>query len=310
MIKADASTGPSHFDGRLGKRRLLEVVKAQTLVAQDEELARAVMKIAHTEKHPVGAEIMTQGAADNDLFLIVSGSVSIRINGREVATRQAGTHVGEMALVDALAKRSATVVTVEPTIALRITEPSFTKLADQRPDLWRRLAVEVAKRLRERSQALRPPNNEPVVFFGSSSEGVKVTEELSRIYRKRRVVVRPWTVGVFQVSSTPIESLVTLAGNADFAVLVLTADDITLSRQLRHQSPRDNVVFEVGLFIGAIGRERVVILKPKGCDIKVPTDLVGVIWLDYARGGNTSLRARLKHADNELWKLIKKHGSR
>jgi predicted nucleotide-binding protein len=181
---------------------------------------------------------MIQGAADNDLWLIVSGAVSIRINGREVATRQAGTHVGEMALIEALSKRSASVLTLEPTITLKLSEPVFSRLAKTTPELWRRVAAEIATRLRERSKFVRAPNNQPVLFLGSSTEGLTVAETLNDRFRKQPVVSRLWTLGVFQPSSTAIESLVKIAGLADFAIFVLTADDVTFSRRKKQQSPR------------------------------------------------------------------------
>jgi predicted nucleotide-binding protein len=48
----------------------------------------------------------------------------------------------------------------------------------------------------------------------------------------------------------------TFSKETDFAAFVVTADDVTASRGRRKASPRDNVVFEIGLFMGAIGRER------------------------------------------------------
>lgn len=310
MAKRDLAYAASHFDGPAGKRRLIEAVKSQTLVAHDERLAKNIVKVAQLEHHESKTELMSQGALDNDLLLIVSGTVSIRVNGREIATRQGGTHVGEMALVDALAKRSATVVTSEATITLRLTEHSFSKLAVATPELWRRVAVEVANRLRERNKFIREPNNQPLLFIGSSSEGLKIAEELSRYFAKRPVVSKLWTDGVFRVSRTPIESLVAIAANADFAILVLTPDDLTVSRKKKLPSPRDNVIFELGLFIGALGRDRVVILKPKKFDTKIPSDLLGIAWLEYAAGGAKTLKDRLRNANVELWKLIKTHGSR
>lgn len=310
MAKQDSSFPFSHFDGPAGKRRLLDAVRAQGIVGQDAALAKAIVRVGHLEKHPARKFLMIQGAADNDLWLIVSGAVSIRINGREVATRQAGTHVGEMALIEALSKRSASVLTLEPTITLKLSEPVFSRLAKTTPELWRRVAAEIATRLRERSKFVRAPNNQPVLFLGSSTEGLTVAETLNDRFRKQPVVSRLWTLGVFQPSSTAIESLVKIAGLADFAIFVLTADDVTFSRRKKQQSPRDNVIFELGLFIGAIGRDRVVILKPKNCQIKMPSDLAGVVWLEYARGGNTTLKARLASAYGELRKLVKTHGSR
>jgi CRP/FNR family transcriptional regulator, cyclic AMP receptor protein len=298
--KQDTAQARSRFVGRAGKRRLVETLKSQPLVARDEGLARSMSKAGTLVEFSSGDTLMQQGSPENDLFFIVSGAVSVRVNNREVATRLAGSHVGEMALVDSLAKRSATVIATEPTVVLRVEEHAFSRLAAQTPDLWRRVAAEIAQRLRERASTIRQRNDDPVVFIGSSVEGLRVAEEIDRCLRRRGVVRKLWTDGVFQASQTAIESLVAAAGQCDFAVLVLTADDLVVSRRKRKASPRDNVVFELGLFIGALGRDRVVIIKPTNVDIRIPTDLLGVTWLEYARGGNRPIGVRLRAASSAV----------
>jgi CRP/FNR family cyclic AMP-dependent transcriptional regulator len=293
MAKRAANDVSTQFAGRTGKRRLVEAIKSQTLISGSAELARAVIDSGILQKHKVDAALMRQGEPENDIFLIISGEVSIRVNGRHVAARSAGTHVGEMALVDPLAKRSATVIAVEPTTTLRVPEHCFSRIATQQPELWRRVAVEIAKRLKERNKLLRQPHNEPVLFIGSSSEGLAITNEIYRRLTREPLVPKPWTEGVFQASRTSIENLVTSAQEADFAALVLTADDMTISRGKAKHSPRDNVIFELGLFMGTLGRERVFILKPKGVDVRIPSDLLGVTWLEYLRAGPTRDRLRL-----------------
>jgi CRP/FNR family transcriptional regulator, cyclic AMP receptor protein len=309
MAKGTASGSASKtFSGRRGKRRLLEAIKAQTLVSGNVEIAKDAINSGVLKEYLSGETLMEQGAPDNDIFLVVSGGVSVRVNHREVAARTAGTHIGEMALVDPLAKRSATVVAVEPTIALKIPEYRFSTMAAKHTDLWRRVAVEIAKRLRERSRFLPEPHNEPVLFIGSSTEGQAITNEIYRRFAKKPVVPKPWTEGVFEASSTSIESLVTAAKEADFAALVLTADDITVSRHNAKPSPRDNVIFELGLFMGALGRERVFILKPKGVDVRIPSDLLGVVWLEYLRAGPKN--KRLRSTCEKMWEAIHRIGPR
>jgi len=208
-----------------------------------------------------------------------------------------------MALVDPLAKRSATVVAVETTAALRVPEHQFTKIATQHPDLWRRVAVEIAKRLRERSKFLPQPHDKPVLFVGSSSEGQAITNDIYKRLAHKPLVTKPWSDGVFQASRTSIESLVAAAQEADFAALVLTADDMTVSRGKAKASPRDNIIFELGLFMGTLGRERVFILKPKGLDVRIPSDLLGVVWLEYLRAGPKTERLRL--TCKKMWQTIR-----
>jgi CRP/FNR family transcriptional regulator, cyclic AMP receptor protein len=84
--------------------------------------------------------LIQQGASESDLFLILSGEFSVLINGELVERRMAGEHLGEMALVDPQASRSASVIAASDSVVARITEPEFTKLGDRFPCLWRRIA--------------------------------------------------------------------------------------------------------------------------------------------------------------------------
>src|SRR5437764_1077166 len=146
MAKRAGNDGMPDFSGRSGKRRLLEALKSQTLIRGSEQLARELLDCGKLQDHKSKDVLMSQGGQENDIFLIISGEVSIRINDRQVAVRSGGTHIGEMALTDPLARRSATVVALEPTVTLKVPEYRFSKIADKNPDLWRRIAVEIAKR--------------------------------------------------------------------------------------------------------------------------------------------------------------------
>lgn len=298
------------FTGKLGKHRLRERLRAQTLVAGDVTIASAVQQAGKLLTFAKGDTLIQQGAPENDLLMILHGEVQIYVNGRPVAVRQAGTHIGEMSLVDHLATRSASAMALSSTVVLVVPEHRFSAVAAKHPDLWRRVAVEVANRLRERNRFLRQPNSQPVLFIGSSSEGTNVVEAVYSNAARRPIVPRPWTDGVFQASSTTIESLIALTEEADFAALVLTPDDVTASRGQKKPSPRDNVVFELGLLIGALGRERVFILKPSHVDIRIPKDLLGVTWLEYRKGGPGPLRRKLAKPCAAIFRRIKEFGPR
>ena len=244
MNTAPGKRSPSiipRFTGTAGRRNLLAAICAQQAVAGDTSLARRLIAVGSLHEHPSGRMIMRQGDTDNDIYLIVSGSVSIVINKREIAVRTAGAHVGEMALLDPTARRSATTITREKTVALKVSEAGVTRIARDYPDYWRRLALELATRLRERTKFIREPNSAPVVFIGSSSEGLAEATHISRTLERRDVTCKLWTQGVFQLTRTTIEDLVSASGECDFAALFLTPDDMTASRGRKAASPRDNV---------------------------------------------------------------------
>ena len=115
----------------------------------------------------------------------------------------------------------------------------------------------------------------PCVFVGSSAEGLPIAKAIQvNLDRACEVVI--WSQGVFGLSGGTLEALVEKAGEFDFAVLVITPDDMTQSRGNNQQSPRDNVLFELGLFIGVLGRKRSFVVYDRSAKIKLPTDLAGV----------------------------------
>lgn len=75
---------------------------------------------------------------------------------------------------------------------------------------------------------------------------------------------------VFEAGKTTIEDLVKATSESDFAIIVTSKNDVTISRRRKATSPRDNVMFELGLFMGALSREWTLALVPKGVDFKVP----------------------------------------
>src|SRR5277367_1118300 len=126
------NTGKSpleQFQGSDGRQHLIDALVSQPLVG-DRDLAAIVAQRLKLEEVPAGKNLIRQGASDTDLFLILKGAVSIAVDGREVARKEAGEHVGEMAVVDPVTPRSASVVATADSVVARIAEPDFSALAE------------------------------------------------------------------------------------------------------------------------------------------------------------------------------------
>lgn len=305
--KVNPSLAP-RFTGPRGRANLVAALCSQPSISGNMKLAQRIAKSGSLIEVKANKTIIEQGGADTDVFFIISGSVGIFINKREIAVRGAGTHVGEMALLDTTARRSATVVMRENSLLLKLSEPAATKIASAYPDFWRKIALELAVRLRERGKFIREPNSVSQVFIGSSSEAVTEATSLKDSLNRKGVTCSLWTQDVFQPSQTTIEDLLRFADSSDFAILLMTADDMTLSRDRRKKTPRDNVVFELGLFMGAIGRERTFIVSPRKNDLKLPTDLLGVTHLSYEADGMKTVGRRMAGVAKEVCKQISKRG--
>ena len=120
----------------------------------------------------------------------------------------------------------------------------------------------------------------PSVFVGSSSEGVEFARAIRALLNPDSEVTL-WNEGFFAPGNTFIETLVTSLPRFDFAVLVLTPDDFVSSRSAELLGPRDNILFELGLFMGRLGRARTFIVHQSETDLKIPSDLAGVIAAHY-----------------------------
>jgi hypothetical protein len=120
----------------------------------------------------------------------------------------------------------------------------------------------------------------PRLFIASSAESLPVAEAVN-VNLDHEFEVTIWKNGTFKLSSTVIEDLVEKSSAVDFALFIFTPDDIATIRSRKEHVVRDNVVFEMGLFVGAIGKNRSFFLKPRDTEIHLPTDLLGVTAADY-----------------------------
>jgi predicted nucleotide-binding protein with TIR-like domain len=121
----------------------------------------------------------------------------------------------------------------------------------------------------------------PPVFVASSTEGLDLAYAVQRNL-EHFAAPTVWSQGVFQASSVVLDQLIKSLETFKFGVFVFSLDDVIFMRGLEHSAPRDNVVFELGLFIGRLGRERNFVVVPRGQrDLKLPTDLLGLITVSY-----------------------------
>ncbi len=132
----------------------------------------------------------------------------------------------------------------------------------------------------------------PAVFVGSSSEGLRIAQEV-QICLDSVCEVELWTQGVFGLTQGTLESLVMALPRFDFAILVLTVDDLTISRGMGKATPRDNVLFELGLFIGSLGRDRTFMIYDRADSPALPSDVAGIAAATFTPHSTGNLAAAL-----------------
>jgi hypothetical protein len=149
--------------------------------------------------------------------------------------------------------------------------------------------------------------NKPRIFLGSSGKQQKLLQALTRGLEDV-AQVEPWTTS-FNPGTTTLERLLELAREVDFAAFVFAHDDWTTNSPPASDpsgpgqaSPRDNVVFEAGLFGAALGMRRTFILHASGS--KLPSDLLGLTCVRY----EATTAAEMKVVNQKLRKAIENEG--
>ncbi|WIJ25774.1 TIR domain-containing protein [Devosia sp. RR2S18] len=293
------------FTGQAGHTRLVEALLEQRFVEGNIELAEDIAADLHVLEYDAGSVLIEQNAQDDDLLMILTGTVQVLINGKHIATRYAGQTVGEMSAVNPLQKRSATVIASEPVLAGRISEAALTRLADGHPRLWRFFAKDLARRLLERNKHVGVPREKIEIFIISSVEALPIARAIQTALDHDPYNVVVWTDGVFRAGKYTLENLEGALATADFAVAIAQPDEEVSSRDAVVRSPRDNVIFEVGYFMGRLGRQRAILFEPRGDEVELPSDLTGVTTILYRTVADAKYTAAaMAPACNQLRELV------
>ena len=148
----------------------------------------------------------------------------------------------------------------------------------------------------------------PKIFVASSVEGLSVAYAIqTNLQHTAELTV--WDQGVFALSHSALESLLAVLSKSDFGIFVFTGDDLTKIRGKESATVRDNVVFELGMFIGRLGKERSFVLIPAGADLRLPTDLIGLTPGTFESGrSDGSYEAACGPACNRVRESVKRLG--
>jgi predicted nucleotide-binding protein len=115
---------------------------------------------------------------------------------------------------------------------------------------------------------------------------------------------------VFFAGGYPLEALEKQVNQSDFAIAVAEPDDVVESRGTRQRTMRDNVLFELGLFMGKLTRYRTILVHPRVSDLKLPSDLQGLTLVSYRVGAPADLPTRIAPACDEIRSVIRNLGVR
>lgn len=128
---------------------------------------------------------------------------------------------------------------------------------------------------------MKPRSRQPRLFIGSSTEGLPIAYGIQENL-EFDAETTVWKQGIFKPTRQTLADIVAAMQSTDFAVFVFNADDVLMMRGKEFQVTRDNVVFELGLFVGHLGVDRCFFVQARGLDaLHLPTDLLGLTALTF-----------------------------
>lgn len=139
----------------------------------------------------------------------------------------------------------------------------------------------------------------PRLFISSSAEALRKAEFVkSELESVVDCVI--WTEGVFKLNTSALDTLLLESVVSDYSVFLATPDDFMESRGEAFTIPRDNIIFEFALFLGAKGKRKTFLLAHK--DVKLPSDMQGIVVgiYDQEVTGHDSLRAKCEEIKKSI----------
>jgi hypothetical protein len=158
---------------------------------------------------------------------------------------------------------------------------------------------------------MAPPSTRPTLFVGSSSESLEVAYAAQKNLEDVAEVL-VWKQGIFELTKSYLESLIDALDDTNFALFIFGAEDVTRIRGAEVRTTRDNVVFELGLFVGRLGRECTFIVAPQTLpEVHLPTDLLGITTATFQPPSRPDrMQAALGPACHDVRAAIRRHAAR
>lgn len=279
------------------KQVLIETLLPQKLVEHDLERATDISERGELVQFANGDTIIEQGSYEQDVYFLIAGEVSLLVHGNQFPyTRKAGISVGEMAALNPTLPRSATVKALSDTVALKLSSESFKEVVDKYPKIYELLANDLAERLNQRNELIEKQNEKPKLFIISTIEALDIARDIKAELDYDNIEVTIWNeTNVFNGGEYTLDVLEQAVKESDFGIAILKDDDIIESRGVVQKGPRDNVIFELGLFMGLLTRRRTFIALPRDVEQKLASDLRGITPLEYKVNGSNHDVTNLVH---------------
>jgi predicted nucleotide-binding protein len=148
----------------------------------------------------------------------------------------------------------------------------------------------------------------PLIFVGSSTRSLPFARAIQSHLEPRDALVTVWASRVFKPGDVGIDSLLEQVNSCDYGAFICTPDDVATIQNENCKTVRDNVIFELGLFMGYLGRKRAFIVVPHNVKVHLPTDLAGVNTVSFEFSRRDHPEALLSNACNAIRSQIEELG--
>lgn len=296
----------NRYAGIAGQRLLKMQLLAQRVVANQEPLAEAIAERGQVLFPEEGDEIIAQGADTNDIYFILAGTVDVFIHGRRYTLRDTGRTVGEMSAIHPALPRSATVRAGSNCVLLRLDEPELDRIAEKYPQLWRRLAMDLAERLEQHTAAIQPCNERPMIFIFCGKEETRIAQAIQHAFEVDEAEFYIGGDELLRAAQYPLDKLNDLFRSADFAIAIAGPGDLAEIRGTA--APSSGIFVELGMALSRLGQKRCMLLAPREKDVASPSSFKGLEPILFENGATAKLPDLLGPAIHKIRAAVEAEG--
>lgn len=225
----------------------------------------------------------------NSLYFIFLGKCLGLKNNNKVTSLEPGEFFGEFPILDHKLTYKVSAQADGDSCFGEIAETDLIDLGKKYPNIWFNMARILAERLREQNNKFynKPVNEIPRLFIGSSSKATDVAKALKKLLKSEKLAPEIWNEKTFnKLGASYLNRLEVAVDEFDFGVFIFNNDDNITSRKKKEKTTRDNVIFELGMFLGKHSRKRAYVLWPEDLNVRILSDFSGIIVAKYKSKGS------------------------
>jgi len=156
-------------------------------------------------------------------------------------------------------------------------------------------------------------DNNITIFVASSNNHIAVANalksNLDNLDTESTISVYVWDERTFTPGGYFLDSLTKQANNCNYAIFIFAPDDQLLIENKQVPTVRDNVLFELGLFSGIIGRDKCFVVMPDKFNMRIASDLRGIHFEKYYLKYEHDLNSATKNASTNIFNKIRKESN-